>query len=120
MCGADAAAEKDFFLLIGDRAIDFQRASHIHEIFDLGAAWTEMTNLPFVYAIWALRRGIENKELRRELRERAGSRRWWERVRPRLGEPRGGVFGRKAPGGIRPLAREDCLASFRMKRGHAQ
>ena len=63
-----AASGKDFVLLIGDRAIDFQRARHAHEIFDLGAAWTEMTNLPFVYAVWALRRGIENKELRRELR----------------------------------------------------
>ena len=63
-----AAIEKDFVLLIGDRAIDFQRAPHTHEIFDLGFAWTEMTNLPFVYAVWALRRGIENKELRRELR----------------------------------------------------
>jgi predicted solute-binding protein len=65
----EAAPEKDFVLLIGDRAIDFQRAPHAHEIFDLGYAWTEMTNLPFVYAVWALRRGIENKELRRELRE---------------------------------------------------
>jgi chorismate dehydratase len=65
----EAAQEKDFVLLIGDRAIDFQRATHKHEIFDLGSAWTEMTNLPFVYAVWALRRGIENKELRRELRE---------------------------------------------------
>ncbi|HZL13394.1 MAG TPA: MqnA/MqnD/SBP family protein, partial [Verrucomicrobiae bacterium] len=64
-----AAVEKDFVLLIGDRAIEFQRAPHTHEIFDLGAVWTEMTNLPFVYAVWALRRGIENKELRRELRE---------------------------------------------------
>jgi predicted solute-binding protein len=64
-----AAAEKDFVLLIGDRAIDFQRAPHVHEIFDLGYAWTEMTNLPFVYAVWALRREIENKELRRELKE---------------------------------------------------
>jgi predicted solute-binding protein len=63
-----AAPEKDFVLLIGDPAIDFQRARHAHEIFDLGFAWTEMTNLPFVYAVWALRRGIENKELRRELR----------------------------------------------------
>jgi chorismate dehydratase len=63
------AAEKDFVLLIGDPAIDFQRAGHKHEIFDLGAAWTEMTRLPFVYAVWALRRGIENRELRRELRE---------------------------------------------------
>jgi chorismate dehydratase len=75
----EAAQEKDFVLLIGDRAIDFQRsrpplpgpgvASTSHEIFDLGLAWTDMTNLPFVYAVWALRRGIENKELRRELRE---------------------------------------------------
>jgi predicted solute-binding protein len=64
-----AAPEKDFVLLIGDRAIDFQRAPHTHEIFDLGWAWTEVTNLPFVYAVWALRRGIENMELRRGLRE---------------------------------------------------
>ena len=63
-----AAGEKDFVLLIGDRAIEFQRAPHRHEIFDLGAAWRQLTNLPFVYAVWALRRGIENQELRRELR----------------------------------------------------
>ncbi len=62
------AKEKDFVLLIGDRAIEFQRSPHAHEIFDLGYAWTELTNLPFVYAVWALRRGIENKELRHELR----------------------------------------------------
>jgi len=67
--GYDAAAYKDFVLLIGDPAIDFQRAPHTHEIFDLGAAWTEMTHLPFVYAVWALRRGVDNKSLRRELRE---------------------------------------------------
>jgi chorismate dehydratase len=74
-----AAVEKDFVLLIGDRAIDFQRslrrseakadATASHEIFDLGAAWFEATNLPFVYAVWALRRGVENKTLRRLLRE---------------------------------------------------
>jgi predicted solute-binding protein len=64
-----AAADKDFVLLIGDRAIEFQRAPHAHEIFDLGAAWLELTQLPFVYAVWALRRGIENRELRRELKE---------------------------------------------------
>jgi chorismate dehydratase len=74
-----AAAEKEFVLLIGDRAIEFQRQSRrseaeadataSHEIFDLGAAWFELTNLPFVYAVWALRRGVENKALRRLLRE---------------------------------------------------
>lgn len=63
------AAECDFVLLIGDRAIEFQRSPHAHEIFDLGAAWLELTNLPFVYAVWALRRGMDNRELRRELRE---------------------------------------------------
>ena len=65
----DTASQRDAVLLIGDRAIDFQRATHVHEIFDLGTAWYELTNLPFVYAVWALRRGIENKELCRELRE---------------------------------------------------
>lgn len=65
-----AALECDHVLLIGDRAIEFQRAPHPrHEIFDLGAAWLEMTRLPFVYAVWALRRGVENRELRRELKE---------------------------------------------------
>jgi chorismate dehydratase len=63
------AAQCDAVLLIGDPAIDFQRAPHEHEIFDLGFAWLELTNLPFVYAVWALRRGIENSELRRKLRD---------------------------------------------------
>lgn len=59
----------DFVLLIGDPALDFLMASPAHEIWDLGAAWFEMTKLPFVYAAWALRRGVENKELRRILLE---------------------------------------------------
>jgi chorismate dehydratase len=63
-----AAPEKDFVLLIGDAAIDFQRAPHTHEIFDLGTAWLELTGLPFVYAVWALLRGMENAALRGELR----------------------------------------------------
>jgi chorismate dehydratase len=61
------AKEKDFVLLIGDPALDFLLGPHNHEIFDLGAAWFEMTKLPFVYAVWALRRSMENRELRRHL-----------------------------------------------------
>ena len=64
-----AAKEKDFVLLIGDAALDFLLGPHQHEIFDLGEAWYEMTNLPFVFAVWALRRGVENKPLRRRLSE---------------------------------------------------
>ncbi|MEK7686316.1 MAG: menaquinone biosynthesis protein [Verrucomicrobiota bacterium] len=63
------SAMPDFALLIGNPAIDFLRSPHSHEIWDLGAAWYEMTRLPFVYAVWALRRGIDNEVLRRRLRE---------------------------------------------------
>ena len=64
----EAAPKLDAVLLIGDRALDFSFAGHPHTIWDLGAAWSELTNLPFVYAVWALRR-IPNAPLRRALRE---------------------------------------------------
>ncbi|HVY71499.1 MAG TPA: menaquinone biosynthesis protein [Verrucomicrobiae bacterium] len=64
-----AAALPEFALLIGNPAIEFLRGPHTHEIWDLGAAWYELTSLPFVYAVWALRRGMPNAALRRQLRE---------------------------------------------------
>ena len=65
----ESAKNKSFVLLIGDAALDFLFTPHDHGIFDLGAAWYEMTGLPFVYAVWALLRGVENSELRRQLQE---------------------------------------------------
>lgn len=65
----DVSRLPDFALLIGDPALDFLLGPHEHEIWDLGAAWFEWTKLPFVYAVWALRRGVENERLRRALRE---------------------------------------------------
>jgi len=65
----DFKALPDYALLIGDPALDFVFSQHEHEILDLGAAWFEMTALPFVYAVWALRRGMENSQLRRQLTE---------------------------------------------------
>ncbi len=62
------APQKDAVLLIGNPAIEFLRAGHSHIIWDLGAAWLEMTELPFVYAVWAMRRGVHTPELRRQLR----------------------------------------------------
>ncbi len=56
-------------LLIGDPALDFVREPHEHQVWDLGAAWFELTRLPFVYAVWALRRGHVGPDLRRQLRE---------------------------------------------------
>lgn len=63
----DAPSLPNVFM-IGDPAIEFLRGSHRHEIWDLGVAWNELTSLPFVYAVWALRR-IPNEPLRRRLRE---------------------------------------------------
>lgn len=65
----DAATLPDFALLIGDPALDLLFGPREHELWDLGAAWYELTRLPFVYAVWALRRGVENARLRRLLRE---------------------------------------------------
>lgn len=69
LAGYDFANLPDYTLLIGDKAIDFTRTPHGHEIYDLGAAWYELTMLPFVYAVWALRRGVENQPLRQHLRD---------------------------------------------------
>jgi chorismate dehydratase len=65
----EGASACDAVLLIGDPALDFLLAPHEHQILDLGEAWLDLTNLPFVYAVWALRRSADTRELRRVLRE---------------------------------------------------
>jgi predicted solute-binding protein len=65
----DFASLPDYALLIGDTALDFSLSRHSHRIWDLGAAWRQLTGLPFVYAVWALRRGLDNTALRRRLLE---------------------------------------------------
>jgi len=61
------ASELENVLLIGNPGIDFLRAPHEQTIWDLGTAWKELTNLPFVYAVWALRRGHHDEALRKKL-----------------------------------------------------
>ncbi len=63
------AAELDAVLLIGDRALDFSLTCHPHTVWDLGEAWRGMTGLPFVFAVWALRRGAHAAADRARLRE---------------------------------------------------
>ena len=65
----EQAARVEAVLLIGDPALHFLFGPHDHEIWDLGAAWLERTNLPFVYAVWALRREVDTTRLRSVLRE---------------------------------------------------
>lgn len=58
----DTAA--DAVLLIGDRAIGSQRGG-FQLIWDLGDEWCRWTGLPFVFAVWAARRGVPPESLRR-------------------------------------------------------
>jgi len=45
-------------MLFGDGAIWYHSSNGSDASLDLGEAWTEMTGLPFVYAVWALQRGV--------------------------------------------------------------
>ncbi|HVS33968.1 MAG TPA: menaquinone biosynthesis protein [Gemmataceae bacterium] len=71
-------AEADAVLLIGDRAM---RAClpGFAQAYDLGQEWYDWTGLPFVYAVWAVRPGVDLNgvdaaliEAKRRGRERAG------------------------------------------------
>jgi len=50
--------DTDAVLLIGDRAMHACLPGYRYA-YDLGQEWTEWTGLPFVYAVWAVREGVE-------------------------------------------------------------
>lgn len=58
----EALAGHDAAVRIGDKAL-FLPAPAGTEVVDLGAAWTAWTGLPFVYAVWAAREGVLDREL---------------------------------------------------------
>ncbi len=47
--------EADAQLLIGDPAIAYRQAHPEQKYLDLAGAWREFTQLPFVFAVWAIR-----------------------------------------------------------------
>ena len=51
-------ADTDAVLLIGDRAMHACLPGFTHA-YDLGQEWHDWTGLPFVYAFWAVRAGVE-------------------------------------------------------------
>ena len=65
----DSAGDHENVLLIGNPAIEFLRSDPSHQIWDLGEAWYNLTKLPFVFAVWALKRNVDNQILRKNLRE---------------------------------------------------
>lgn len=50
--------DTDAVLLIGDRAMRACLPGYAHA-YDLGQEWHDWTGLPFVYAVWAVREGVE-------------------------------------------------------------
>lgn len=70
--GPDLAAmvrDYDAGLLIGDPALEADAAALGVAKIDLGAEWTEMTGLPFIYAAWTGRAGAIGREEVRLLQE---------------------------------------------------
>ena len=57
--------ENDAVMLIGDDAL-WYASRHSQPVWDLGAAWKELTGLPFVYAVWATQRGVTVGTMLRE------------------------------------------------------
>lgn len=51
-------ADADAVLLIGDRAMRACLPGFAHA-YDLGQEWHDWTSLPFVYAVWAVREGVD-------------------------------------------------------------
>jgi len=45
-------------LVIGDTALAVRKTSRERVLLDLGEAWSAWTGLPFVYAVWAVRRSL--------------------------------------------------------------
>jgi chorismate dehydratase len=60
--------EADAVLLIGDRAMHACLPGFAHA-FDLGQEWFDWTGLPFVYAVWAVREGVDLGDVATALRE---------------------------------------------------
>ena len=52
----------DAVLVIGDRAMKVP-GEPFHDVVDLGEAWHALTGLPFVFALWVARQGVDLGDL---------------------------------------------------------
>lgn len=60
--GLAAAGRSISRLLIGDQAIRFRQSHPEFDFWDLGEAWKNITNLPFVFALWLIRPEVEKAD----------------------------------------------------------
>ena len=61
LAGAPKLSDHEAMMLFGDGAIWYRHRNGDDSLLDLGEAWTEMTGLPFVFAAWAVQRGVERR-----------------------------------------------------------
>jgi chorismate dehydratase len=54
----DLPADLDGVVVIGDRCMRIEPGAFAHQL-DLGAEWAKWTGLPFVYAVWTARSGVD-------------------------------------------------------------
>lgn len=58
--------ERTAHLLIGDKVVCQEPRGMPHQL-DLGAAWKELTGMPFVFAVWTARAGVDLADLPQRL-----------------------------------------------------
>jgi chorismate dehydratase len=69
----------DACLAIGDEALRLGRSGLFPYVLDLGAAWFEWTGLPFVFAVWVIRKETvagKNAQVQRAIEALLSSKRW--------------------------------------------
>lgn len=60
-CPDEIKKSADAALIIGDKALKKKWHVHFDHIYDLGRMWLELTDLPFVFALWAVRKSFADK-----------------------------------------------------------
>jgi chorismate dehydratase len=61
-CPDEIKKSADAALIIGDKALKEKWHVHFDHIYDLGQMWLELTDLPFVFALWAVRKSFADKQ----------------------------------------------------------
>jgi len=61
-CPDEIKKHAEAALIIGDKALKEKWHVHFDHVYDLGQMWLELTGLPFVFALWAVRKSFADKK----------------------------------------------------------
>jgi chorismate dehydratase len=60
-CPDEVKKHAEAALIIGDKALKEKWHVHFDHVYDLGRMWLELTGLPFVFALWVVRKSFADK-----------------------------------------------------------